>query len=173
VQVEVLWGRAKGPRSGSRYHHRAPDIHQRRCGVSRLQAAPLRIRDLFAPYSLVTKRVSREVPLSRRGGLCPGRQYKPAGRGHRGTSSPPIHPCRRRANRFLWLETLCVFGVGLTSTPSEVIQRCCSWPPFPGRYRVGKWSTASLATKQPVLLLAWVNSVGPTLNPEPGSCTGG
>ena len=132
----------------------------------------IRFASLFVSYSLVTKRVSREVPLSRRGGLCPGRQYDPAERGHQGASSPPIHPFRRRAKRSLRVKTICAFRAGLTSTSWEVIQRCCSWPPFPGRYRVGKWSTASLATKQP-MLLAWVNSVGPTLNPEPGSCTGG
>ena len=72
---------------------------------------------LFVSYSLVTKRVSREVPLSRRGGLCPGRQYDPAERGHRGASSPPIHPFRRRARRFPRVRDVVCFSRGPDQHP--------------------------------------------------------
>ena len=41
----------------------------------------------------------------------------------------PIRPFRRRIKLFRQREPMCPFPVGLTSTPWEVIQRRCQWPP--------------------------------------------
>jgi hypothetical protein len=97
------------------------------------------VEDLATPVCVLLscdQESKQRSPAQSPRGLCPGRQYDPAEREHQGASSPPQHPYRRRVMPFLTGSSF-AFHLGLISTPWEVIQRRCSWPPSSGRDLVG------------------------------------